>query len=565
MFLLKRKEAPMFNADFFPIPEAAFYKMLEGYDITGKTILEPSAGKGDLVKLLLLNGAKEVICCENEPDLRTILEKQFKVIGADFLTVTKEEVSHIDFIFMNPPFSAGSQHILHAWNIAPAGCQIVALANLNTIKNKYSRDREELGSIIEANGYWQDIGQPFNQGQRETGVKVALIKILKPADNYEQEFEGFFMDEDPAEAQANGLMPYNVIRDIVQRYTEAIKIYDTQLETAIKLNRVMGDVFSAYDSEQRDNKISVTITENNAPINRADFKKRLQKSGWKYIFDKLNMKKHTTQGLKQDINKFVEQQTKIPFTMKNIYRMLEIVISTTSQRMDKAILEVFDKITQHYDENRYNVEGWKTNSHYLINKKFIAPYCVKVGYNGKISAGSHSGSTFGYLEDFLKALCFLTGDNYDSFLNLCHTLEYKYKLKIGKKYVGGYQGVAHKIEWSEKHKQENNPGSEWVLEEAEWGQWIDWAYFRVKAYKKGTLHIEFKDLDLWGKFNQKVAKLKGYPLYEYKATKATAKADEETAKHYRPNVSKEQEPKTPHVSSELIKQGHQNLVQQLLF
>ena len=55
--------------------------------------------------------------------------------------------------------------------------------------------------------------------------------------------------------------------------------------------------------------------------------------------------------------------------MKNIYRMLEIVIGTQSQRMDKAMIEVFDKVTERYSENRYNLEGWKTNSHYLVNKK----------------------------------------------------------------------------------------------------------------------------------------------------------------------------------------------------
>jgi len=555
----------MFNADFYPVTEAAFYKMLEGYDITGKTILEPSGGKGDLVALLYANGAKEVISCEKEPDLRTILATKCRVIASDFLTVTSEQISHIDFIFQNPPFSAGSEHILHAWNIAPAGCPVISLCNLNTIKNRYSKGRQELGAIIEANGYFEDIGQVFTEGQRETGVEVALIKIKKPGENYDQEFEGFFMDEDPAEQQSNGLMPYNVIRDIVQRYTEAIKIYDSQLETALKLNRVMGDVFSSYNRDARNETISIEIKQDQAPINRADFKKRLQKSGWLYIFDKLNMKKHTTQGLKQDINKFVEQQTKIPFTMKNIYRMLKVVIATTSQRMDKAILEVFDKITQHYDENRFNVEGWKTNSHYLVNKRFIAPYCVEVGYNGKISAGWHSGSTFDYLEDFLKALCYLTGENYDTFLNLSHTLEYKYKLKIGSRYIGNYSGVCNSIGTSEENAKKNNPGSEWVLEEAEWGQWINWAYFRVRPYKKGTLHIEFKDLDLWGKFNQKVAALKGYPLYEYKATKATKKAEEETAKHYRPNVSEERAPKMPTMHAEIIKAANQNVIQSLLF
>jgi hypothetical protein len=30
------------------------------------------------------------------------------------------------------------------------------------------------------------------------------------------------------------------------------------------------------------------------------------------------------------------------------------------------------------------------------------------------------------------------------------------------------------------------------------------------------MHFEFKDEDIWAKFNQKVSKLKGYPLFEAK-------------------------------------------------
>lgn len=70
--------------------------------------------------------------------------------------------------------------------------------------------------------------------------------------------------------------------------------------------------------------------------------------------------------------------------MRNIYRMLEIIVGTHAQRMDKALIEVFDKLTMHYHENRYNVEGWKTNSYYLVNKKFILE---GVGENSWVNSG----------------------------------------------------------------------------------------------------------------------------------------------------------------------------------
>ena len=38
-----------------------------------------------------------------------------------------EQISHIDFIVMNPPFSNADKHILHALKLHRAGCKIIAL------------------------------------------------------------------------------------------------------------------------------------------------------------------------------------------------------------------------------------------------------------------------------------------------------------------------------------------------------------------------------------------------------------------------------------------------------
>lgn len=39
----------MYNQDYFPTPSNLIYKMLEGVDINNSRILEPSAGKGDIL------------------------------------------------------------------------------------------------------------------------------------------------------------------------------------------------------------------------------------------------------------------------------------------------------------------------------------------------------------------------------------------------------------------------------------------------------------------------------------------------------------------------------------
>ncbi|MDO5526761.1 MAG: DNA methyltransferase, partial [Prevotella sp.] len=101
------------NPDFYPTPNEVIEQMMLGENIIGKTILEPSAGKGNIVDWLKINGAGEVIACEKDPNIRKLLNYKCEIIADDFLTVTAEQVSHIDYIIMNPPFSVGARHILH--------------------------------------------------------------------------------------------------------------------------------------------------------------------------------------------------------------------------------------------------------------------------------------------------------------------------------------------------------------------------------------------------------------------------------------------------------------------
>lgn len=466
------------NPDLYPTPSDVIDRMLEGIQLEGKTVLEPHAGTGNLVKALQSLGA-DVIACEISPQLVKIVQDHCPIIGRDFLELTSDKISHIDLIVMNPPFSQGAAHILHAYKIAPDGCKIIALCNYETLKNTYSKSREELKTLIDTYGQFENLGDCFSTSERKTGVEVALIRLDKPGGKENTEFEGFFMDEDPTEEQANGLISYNIVRDLVQRYVQSIKIFDEQLETAIRLNEMRKDYFDndyeLSDRQRNPGTISISITQDGAPLARNQFKKQMQKAGWRWIFDKMNMKKHTTRGLKEEINKFVETQENIPFTMKNIYHMLDMVVQTRGQRMDKAILEVFDKVTAHHADNRHNLEGWKTNSHYLLTEKFIMPNVVQSDWGSGLRTNYHGWAE--PIEDMVKALCYLTGMNYDETTPLNDFLK------------------------------NNN---------CKYGEWYSWGFLEIKCFKKGTTHFKFQNQDLWAQFNQRVAKLKGYPLPEKK-------------------------------------------------
>lgn len=497
---LIENQSVMFNADFYPTPDNVIYQILDDLELNNKTVLEPSAGKGNIIDVLHKMGAT-VLCCENDPDLSLIASSKAKLIAHDFLSVESHQVSHIDYIVMNPPFSSYDQHINHAWDIAPEGCEIIALCNWETLHKTHLRSRRILKTTIDNYGYAINLGDCFSTSERRTGVEIGLIRLSKPGQS--ADFGDYFTDEDDeSEKQENGLMSYNAVREIVQRYVNAVKLYDDVLENAVKMNGLTNGI-GVSD-------IVFTCSQDKAQVSREEFAKELQKKSWTWVINKMNLKKYSTRGLTNDINKFVEQQTSMKFTMKNIYRMLDAIVQTTGQRMDKALLEVFDTLTQHYHENRWNVEGWKTNSHYLVNKKFIKPYLVSVGYSGGIdySFGQKSEE----LEDMVKALCFLSGENYDEQISFYQRLNSNVFENDG-----SYKIV--NSSWDVDRFEENNP--EWKrVKRPTFGEWFDWGFFEVKVFKKGTGHFKFKDEKVWGLFNQQIARIKGFPLPESMKTAA---------------------------------------------
>src|SRR5690606_28836159 len=185
----------MFDSEFYPTPPEIIQYMISDNELAGKTVLEPSAGKGDIVEYCQRLGA-EVHACEKNDELRKLVSSKCHVIESDFFNVGAEDVSHIDYIIMNPPFSNADKHIKHAWDIAPDGCIIVGLCNAETYQNSYSRSRAVLRQIIEDYGLFENIESVFSGAERRTDVVTGLIRLWKPSANSEDMSDYFDMEED---------------------------------------------------------------------------------------------------------------------------------------------------------------------------------------------------------------------------------------------------------------------------------------------------------------------------------------------------------------------------------
>jgi hypothetical protein len=469
----------VFNSDFYPTPAEVAAEMLDCLDLRGLTVLEPSAGSGNLIRECIQRGAMEIVWCEKEPRLRDMLTSipNCYCLDHDFLQVQEHQVSHVDLIVMNPPFSADEAHILHAWAIAPPGCEIVALANWNTVCDEYvhrltqrsgSSLKKQLASLINAYGSRENLGECFTTSERPTKASVGLVRLRKPASKTNgDEFAGFYLGPDDIEAQGKGLIPYRRSRDIVNRYVEACKIYDEQVEAATRLHGVLDGFFGK--------ELGLQVTMEGAPVTRNRFRKDLQKAAWKHVFNEFLPAQLATSQLAKDINQFVEKQSRIPFTERNIYRMLQIVAGTQEQRVDRAVEQAIDTLTKHTKENRYGIEGWVTNSGYMINRRFICAYMAEMSWSGDCINVKSYGSAADEVQDLIKALCFITGRKYEE-------MGQPSQPEDGKFYPG---------------------------------EWYDWGFFRFKAFKKGTVHFEFKDEETWAAVNARYARIKGQTLPEH--------------------------------------------------
>lgn len=464
----------LFNRDFYPTPHEVIEQMLSLSDIRGKIILEPSAGSGNIVDFLQKNGAKKVIACEINTKLQAIIAGKCELIASDFLTVTPDMISHIDMIVMNPPFSAEEAHILHAWEIAPEGCEIISLCNSSLLSRNYYERREKIRELIDNNGNSQCLGEVFKTAERQTSIDVSVIRLYKPRTG-EHEFDDFFDMTEDDEPNTQGIVRYSYVQDIVSKYKDAVELFDTVMEGNNRMNELCNSmgvqpiVFGAR-------KVQDVNSYSSGAITRDMFKKTLQKSLWKHVFEQFNMSKYVTQKVINELNRAIELASDMPFTMKNIYRMAQMLVATHGNRMQQTLVETFEYICSLSAENSTAGEKWKTNSDYMINRRFIVPYLTSYDKymtrtNCYVSLGYYREYT--KIDDIVKALCHITGTNYDNISNI----------------------------------------STFVREtRMNWGQWYEWGFFRIRGYKKGTMHFEFVDENVWYKFNQAVASVKGWQL-----------------------------------------------------
>ena len=469
---------------YYPTPDEVIAEMLLDEDIVDKKILEPSAGSGNIVRWCKQHGAREVVAFELDEYLRRIVSGECRVLGSDSLKSTKSDAIGCDYIIMNPPFLYADEHINHAFEIAPVGCTIIALCNKSNFE-RYQKKGSERAIFLEnvrKYGSCYDMGKAFARAEHATQCEITMVKLFKQGDKG-HEFDEFIFDNQPEDLGngGEGLIKYDFIRDVVQRYIFAVQRFDETMNMA----KVINDT-ALFPTDGMDKEIInyaeylpvrfACVDKSGRRIDDIDvftYRRELQKYYWRIIFRMLNLDKIATSKLKEQIDTFVERNADRPFTMRNIYRMLEMVYKTNGSRMITAVCEAFDYICSKSAKNNSAGEKWKTNANYMVNRRFIVDYMTD---NGKFSREKYVKLSYYYkceIDDITRALCYLTGTDWDN--------------------IGRLDTFLY-----------HNP--------QKWGEWFEWGFFRCKGFLKGTMHFEFKDEKIWQLFNQTAAKGKGWQI-----------------------------------------------------
>lgn len=488
------------NNDFYPTPAHLAMKMLDKVNFKEvTTVLEPSAGKGDLIEMVkqkesgFYGSEFDIDAIEKDANLRHILNgKGYRTVHDDFLTY--ETFKQYDLIIMNPPFSDGCKHLLKALGMQKRnGGQIVCLLNAETIKNPFSNARIALQrDLTELNADIEFLSNEFIDAERKTAVGVALVYVNIP----KTEKESFILESLRQSEKYSESENLNVTDLAEGDYLKRIvKQYQMEVEAGIKLineyKAMQPYIMQDFEKEGESN-VSYNSCILEFKVIRTDglsvnaFVREVRRKYWRALFNNPDFVGLLTANLQADLQNRVNELRDYDFSMFNIMTLKIQMSNELVKGVEDTILDLFEELGSkyhYYDETSTNIHyynGWKTNKAWKINKKVIIPL-TGYGYFGDRYEPTRF-QTLGKLQDIEKCFNYLDGGLTDAV------------------------DLKQSLEFAEQYGETKN---------------IQLKYFTVTFYKKGTCHIVFNNEELLKKFNIFGSQKKGWlpPSYGKKRYK----------------------------------------------
>ncbi len=493
--------------EFYPTPETLLEKVLAGIKWSRiHTVLEPSAGKGDIVSYIDKVSRKapyyasgiDFDCIEKDITLqKTIIGSDYRLVHDDFLTY--QTYKNYDMIVMNPPFSEGDKHLLKAMNMQEkTGGDIICILNAETIRNPYTNLRKVLVQRLEdAGAAIEYMTHEFTSAERTTNVEIAVVKVHfeKPShvSNILDGLRKKYYPEGNETFDFTELAPKDIIEALV-------KAYEIEVEAGIKLiqeyralePRLLDDV--REDRKKYASPILELKCDNHYPsVN--EFVELMRMKYWKLLFAQKSITGQMTDELGREFNSKVNELKDYEFSIYNIKQLQIKMSESLIIGIEDCIIKLFDDLSHRYSwydssKNIHYFNGWATNKSWIINKKVIIPFYAEVWdkYSGEYQPNNYDVAA--KLSDIEKALDYLDG-------GLTFNKSMEYALKNAKE-TGQTKNIHLK-------------------------------YFDIDFYKKGTCHITFTNEELLKKFNIFGSQKKGWLPPSYGKKKYSEMNAEEKA------------------------------------
>lgn len=480
----------VFDPEFFPTPRALAQKMLDPYRaaITAGeigSVLDPEAGKGDLLKpLIAMRERPRLYAIEKDPDLRGALaalevdreyhrnaEKAIHVLGDDVFAYEGRHV--FDLILANPPFSDGATHALRHVKLLADGGRMAVLLNAETIRNPCNATRREFADVIALyGGTVEEIGAAFALAERPTDVAVVLVRLQKPA-----AAGAFQFGRAERERSAPRLVPPEIVEDAIARRDfvgNAAIAFDLAARALTELSTAWrrADHYLELAGVPLESLLPLDHRADASPNNVNALLDAAQAKAWQSIIERSDVERYFTAKMRKDFDVFMAGQGRLDFNRANVLALFEMIFLSRHSIADAAVQDVFDRMCAFDPANK--AAGWKTNSGHKVNMKVIVPHYITHEF-GSFHVSHYR--EYSDLDDIDKALCHVTGRAYSGIDGIQATL--------GRAFAARNAGATT-------------------------ANLATSTFFDMRFFKKGTLHLHFREQAVWEAFNIAAARGKGW-------------------------------------------------------
>lgn len=491
--------------DFYPTPDNLIDKMLRDVDFKYiNNILEPSAGSGSILNYITEklnhypynNKVMDIDCIEIDNNLQSILKgKGYRVVHDNFLTFNTYK--HYSLIVANFPFSEGDKHLLKAIELCQNShnSKIVCLLNAETIKNPFSNNRKILiNKLEELNASIEFIPDAFITAERKTGVEIALIKInitketkLNDSFIYNQlKQEENLHNSNQYQHNSSDIINGDFLSGLVEQCDFEIK---AGLRLISEYNSLSKLILTSFKKDNPYNssilELKLHYNDNNSNLENG-YIKQVRAKYWEALFKSDQFIGACTNNLRQKYFDKINELKNYDFSLFNIYTIKIELNKEMIKGVEETILALFDELSyQHSYDNEFSknihyFNGWVTNKSWIINNRVITRLNCYNWYNKNEVDFDYKAKE--KLSDIEKCLNYLSNGLAPE-IDLNTVLENANKNQVSKK--------------------------------------IETKYFYIDCYKKGTIHLTFKDMELLSKFNIFGSQRKGWlpPSYGKKSYK----------------------------------------------